>query len=330
MKPERYLELEKNFSSKTVMVIGDLMLDNYLWGTADRISPEAPVPVVRLQSSSSNPGGAGNVTYNLQSLGAHTILCGVVGDDNDGGLLRSILNEIKVNTSGLVVDPKRPTTVKTRIIAEGHHVVRTDWEETGSLDEDVEKVLLERVEKGLSSTDGVILEDYNKGLFGSRLIHRLIQLCRASSVPVYADPKFDNFFSYKNVALVKPNLDEASRALGASHSFEENLEHAGSDLRERLGCQMLLITKGEKGISLFDRSGHHPIPTRARKVHDVSGAGDTVIATFSLAHLSGASPREAAVVANYAAGRVCEEVGVVPITKQSLHEIIIEHSSQPY
>jgi len=327
MKPTRYQELEKNFSSKVVMVIGDLMLDNYLWGSANRISPEAPVPVVRIDSSSSTPGGAANVAYNLCSLGAQVTVCGVVGDDNDGGLLRLILQEIGIKTKAIVVDPGRPTTVKTRIIAQGHHVVRTDWEEISPLDEKIEKMLLARVKEQLNRCDAVILEDYNKGLLSKRLVGQLIRLCKAKSVSVYADPKFDNFFSYKEVMLVKPNLEEASRAVGASLSFEKNLEQAGAALREKLKCEMLLITKGEKGMSLFDESGHHTIPTKARKVHDVSGAGDTVISTFCLAHLAGASPKEAATVANYAAGRVCEEVGVVPITKENLHEIIIEHNS---
>ncbi|MEE9167162.1 MAG: D-glycero-beta-D-manno-heptose-7-phosphate kinase [Candidatus Neomarinimicrobiota bacterium] len=327
MIPTRYQELEAGFSSKTVMVIGDLMLDNYLWGDAQRISPEAPVPVVRLKSSSSNPGGAANVAYNLSSLGARTILCGVVGDDSDGGLLRSILKDMEVNTGGIVVDPGRPTTVKTRIIARGHHVVRTDWEDASPIAGEVKKVLLERVKQHLGDADAVILEDYNKGLLSGETIARLITLFETKSVPVYADPKHHNFFNYKNVVMVKPNLEEASRALGSGLSPEENLEQTGSDLRKKLGCHLLLITKGDRGMSLFDESGHHPIPTRTRRVHDVSGAGDTVMAVFCLAHLSGASPLEAATVANYAAGRVCEEVGVVPITKETLHEIITHHSS---
>ena len=327
MKPSRYLELETNFSTKSVLVIGDLMLDNYLWGRVNRISPEAPVPVVKIESSSSNPGGAANVAYNLRSLGSQANLCGVIGDDKDGSLLKSILRDIGIDTGGIVVDPGRPTTVKTRIIAQGHHVVRTDWEDVSPLDGEVEKAFLAEVEKQLNFCDAVILEDYNKGLLHEGLVKQLIAMCKSISIPIYADPKFDNFFSFKEVTLVKPNLDEVSRAVGASLPFEENFEQSGSALREQLKCDILLITKGEKGMSLIDESGHHPIPTIARKVHDVSGAGDTVIATFCLAHLTGASPKEAAIVANYAAGRVCEEVGVVPITRENLHEIILEHNS---
>jgi len=327
VNPSRYIELEKNFSEKTVLVFGDLMLDNYLWGSVNRISPEAPVPVVKIKSSSSNPGGAANVAYNLSSLGSQATICGVVGDDKDGGLLRSILQEIGIKTEGIVVDPGRPTTVKTRIIAQGHHVVRTDWEEVSPLDNEVEKILISKLKDQLNSCDAVILEDYNKGLMSERLITQLIGICKTMSVPVYADPKFENFFYYRDITLMKPNLKEASRAVGASLSFKENLDQAGTALREKLQCEILLITKGEKGMSLFDKSGHHTIPTKARKVHDVSGAGDTVITTFCLSHLAGASPKEAAIVANYAAGRVCEDVGVVPITRENLHEIIIEHNS---
>ncbi|MFQ6673843.1 MAG: D-glycero-beta-D-manno-heptose-7-phosphate kinase [Fidelibacterota bacterium] len=327
MNSARYKQLEEKFPSKTVIVIGDLMLDNYLWGSANRISPEAPVPVVKIESTSSNPGGAGNVAYNLSSLGARVSLCGVVGDDRDGGLLRSLLQELGIDTHSIAVDPGRPTTVKTRIIAQGQQVVRTDWENLAPVTDEVRNNLLDGVKKRLESCDAVILEDYDKGLLDEGLSKRLIRLCLEASIPVYVDPKFKNFSGYEGATLIKPNLEEAVRASGIDLSSWENMERAGPILREKLKCDLLLITLGAKGMSLFDGSGHHPIPTTARSVHDVSGAGDTVIAVFCLAHISGASPREAATVANFAAGRVCEEVGVVPITRESLHEIITDHSS---
>lgn len=327
MNPARYKELEKNFGSKTVLVIGDLMLDNYLWGNAERISPEAPVPVVKIESTGSNPGGAANVAYNLQSLGARVVLAGVIGDDPDGARLKSILQDLGIDVEGVVVDPAKPTTVKTRIIAQGQQVVRTDWEDVTPSGSDVLEKLSDGVNRHLGTYDAVILQDYNKGLLVPGLIDRVRNMCRKAAVPIYADPKFHNFFSYTGLTLVKPNQQEASRAAGVDFSVEENVEKSGPVLRKKLDCDMLLITRGEKGMSLFDGSGHHRIPTRARSIHDVSGAGDTVIASFCLAHISGASPREAATVANYAAGRVCEEVGVVPITRESLHEIITDHNS---
>lgn len=327
MNPDRYKELEKGFGSKTVLVIGDLMLDNYLWGKAERISPEAPVPVVRIQSTGSNPGGAANVAYNLQSLGARVVLAGVVGDDPDGVRLKSILEDLTIDVRGVVVDPSKPTTVKTRIIAQGQQVVRTDWEETSPSGPDVLKRLSKVVQSRIDGCDAVILQDYNKGLLVAELIDRVRAACRKASVPVYADPKSEHFFNYSGMTLVKPNQQEASRAMGVDFSSEENVERSGPKLREKLNCEILLITRSEKGMSLFDGSGHHRITTRARSVHDVSGAGDTVIASFCLAHISGASAMEAATIANYAAGRVCEEVGVVPITRDSLHEIIIDHNS---
>ncbi|MFQ6615534.1 MAG: D-glycero-beta-D-manno-heptose-7-phosphate kinase [Fidelibacterota bacterium] len=327
MNPARYKELEKGFGSKTVLVIGDLILDNYLWGHAGRISPEAPVPVVKIESTGSNPGGAANVAYNLRSLGARVLVTGAVGDDPDGARLKSILNDLGIDVQGVLVDPAKPTTVKTRIIAQGQQVVRTDWEDVSPSGEDVLKRLKEEVKSVLGSCDAVIFQDYNKGLLVPAFVDRVKEICQKEVIPMYADPKYENFFSYSGMTLVKPNQQEVSRATGLDFSVEDTVVESGQALREKLDCEILLITRSEKGMSLFDGSGHHRIPTRARSVHDVSGAGDTVIASFCLAHISGASPQEAATVANYAAGRVCEEVGVVPITRDNLHEIIIDHNT---
>ncbi|MAG20975.1 MAG: D-glycero-beta-D-manno-heptose-7-phosphate kinase [Candidatus Marinimicrobia bacterium] len=323
MKSDRYRELESHFESKKVLVVGDLMLDNYLWGDADRISPEAPVPVVKISSSSANPGGAGNVAYNLSSLGADAHLVGVVGDDKDGTTLHTILKNLKVNVNGIIADPGRQTTVKTRIIAHSQQVVRTDWETSDYVADDLKDRLLAIVNEKLAVCDAVILQDYNKGVLSPQMIEAIISTAREQNVPIYADPKFDHFFSYANVTMMKPNLGEASQAAGVDLTAEGILEQEGPKLRQKLDCELLLITRGEKGMSLFDGTGHRAIPTKARQVHDVSGAGDTVIATFSLSHIAGGSPDEAAEIAIFAAGAVCEEVGVVPITKENLHEIII-------
>lgn len=322
MKPDRYRELEHCFGSKKVLVIGDLMLDNYLWGDVDRISPEAPVPVVRINSSSANPGGAGNVAYNLTSLGAEAHLISAVGDDKDGGVLQALLNNLNVDVTGIVADPGRQTTVKTRIIAHSQQVVRTDWETSDYVADDVKNRLLAMMNERLAECDAVILEDYNKGVLSPQLIEAAISSAVEHDVPVYADPKVDHFFSYAHVTMMKPNLYEASQAAGVDLTVDESLEQEGPVLREKLDCEFLLITRGDKGMSLFDEQGHLAIPTVARRVHDVSGAGDTVIATLCLSHISGGSPAEAAKIANFAAGAVCEEVGVVPITKENLHEII--------
>ncbi len=318
---DRYSEIESCFSDLNILVIGDLMIDNYLWGDAEKISPEAPVPIVNIRSFSSNPGGAGNVVLNLRSLSAGVGVLGVVGDDKEGAKLKSLLLERGADISMLITDPSRPTTVKTRIIAQNQQVVRTDWEDDSILSEELQAKLVETILHDISSFDGVIVENYDKGLLNEKIISQIISIFSEQNKPVYVDPKTNDFFAFKGVTLMKPNAVEVSFAMEAIVN-KETVETVGKKLRNRLDCEILLITLGELGMSLFDYEGFHTIPTRARAVHDVSGAGDTVISVFSLAHLSGASPVESAEIANFAAGRVCEEVGVVPITKETLHEII--------
>lgn len=327
MKVTRYKQLEKLFSQQRILVIGDLMLDNYLWGKATRISPEAPVPIVHIESSSSNPGGAGNVACNLANFGANVTILGVVGDDQNGTILKNVFSENSIDDSGILVDPSRPTTVKTRIIAHSQQVVRADWEVHTPLSDELIRVMLESIHKKIDDCDALILEDYDKGLFNQELINGVIEICHQHSIPIYVDPKINNFLDYQGVTLIKPNLQETATVLNFKIEDEGKFLEGGQKLLEKLGCEMVLITRGEKGMTLFDSSGYHHISTKARKVHDVSGAGDTVIATFCLAHISGASGVEATTLANYAAGRVCEEVGVVPISKEKLHEIIVHHNS---
>ncbi|MBH31512.1 MAG: D-glycero-beta-D-manno-heptose-7-phosphate kinase [Candidatus Marinimicrobia bacterium] len=323
---DRYNEIESRFSKLNLLVIGDLMIDNYLWGDAERISPEAPVPVVNICSSSSNPGGAGNVVTNLRALSAGVAVLGVVGDDKEGARLKSLLLEAGADVSMLITDPSRPTTVKTRIIAHNQQVVRTDWEDDSVLSEELQGKLVESLSHDISSFDGVIVENYDKGLLNEEIINQIFAICSEQNKPVYVDPKTNDFFAFKGVTLMKPNAAEVSFAMEVTVN-QETVKTVGHELRNRLDCKILLITLGERGMSLFDDDGFHTIPTRARAVHDVSGAGDTVISVFSLAHLSGASPLESAEIANFAAGRVCEEVGVVPITKETLHEIIAGYKS---
>ena len=323
---EHYSEIESRFSELNFLVIGDLMIDNYFWGDTERISPEAPVPVVNIRSSSSNPGGAGNVVANLRSLSAGVGVLGVIGDDKEGTQLKSLLLEAGADVSMLITDPSRPTTVKTRIMAHNQQVVRMDWEDDRVLSEELQGRLVESLSHEISSFDGVIVENYDKGLLNDRIIGQIFAICSEQNKPVYVDPKTNDFFAFKGSTLMKPNAAEVSFAMEVTVN-QETVETIGHKLRKRLDCEILLITLGERGMSLFDDDGFHTIPTRARAVHDVSGAGDTVISVFSLAHISGASPVESAEIANFAAGRVCEEVGVVPITKETLHEIIAGYQS---
>lgn len=321
MKPDRFNEIAADFPNQKIIVFGDLMLDTYFWGRADRISPEAPVPVVQVDRIEHNPGGAANVAWNLASLGAKVEVAGLTGNDIEGNVLRKMLNERHIGCEGVIVDDSRPTTVKSRIIAHGQQVVRADREETKIPSEQIIEQLFKQFSILLDSADGVILQDYNKGVLNAKSIPALLEIARQFKIPVYVDPKKENFTLFKKIRLFKPNLNE----FRAAYPLKIELLEAGTSLRNKIKADLILITRGEEGLSLFMKDGHHHIPTRARNVHDVSGAGDTVISTFVLADLSGATPPEAATLANYAAGRVCEEVGVVPINLDMLAEMINHH-----
>lgn len=323
MDKQRFKIITDQFKLKKVLVIGDLMLDTYLWGHAHRISPEAPVPIVDVDRIEHNPGGAANVALNLASLGAEVSLAGQVGEDTEGAILRKLLMDKNIGCAGIVSEKLRPTTVKSRIMAQNQQVVRADREISGDLSKAMVEKLLLAVDNILDSSDAVILEDYNKGVFNRSSIKAILNLARKKGVPVYVDPKKQHFLDYQGVRLFKPNYSEFCIAF----PHQDELQDSGKRLREKISADLVLITRGAEGISLFSETGHHHIPTKARKVHDVSGAGDTVISIFTLADLAGATIEEAAILANFAAGRVCEEVGVVPITLDMLAEIVDHHNN---
>lgn len=326
MKLSRARELFKEFSSKNVLVIGDIMLDKYLWGNATRISPEAPVPVVTVNKTSFTPGGAGNVALNLSGLGCKVEIAGILGDDEPGRQLKQIFNSRNIETSGLVTDRYSSTTVKTRVIAQEQQVVRIDQESTDAKRNDLLDEFYNTILLRMSHIDAIILQDYNKGLLSENLIQKIISGATALNVPIYVDPKKDHFDIYRNIRLFKPNLSEFRAGIG-KHVEGVQFFEEGNVYRVNQNIDLLVVTRGAEGISIFSDKGVHTIPTKARKVHDVSGAGDTVISVFSLSDLSGATPEEAAALANYGAGRVCEEVGVVPITIDMLSGYIEEHNS---
>ncbi|RJP73623.1 MAG: D-glycero-beta-D-manno-heptose-7-phosphate kinase [Candidatus Zixiibacteriota bacterium] len=322
--PSRITELFDNFRHQRIAVVGDLMLDRYMWGAVQRISPEAPVPVVEVTSETVKLGGAANVAHNIVTLGAAALPVGVVGDDAYGMNLRGLFEAAGLRVHGIITDADRPTTMKTRIIANDQHVVRADVESKAELSAAAAARLLEVFHQILPEVDGVILEDYNKGVLMPRVIQEIVRLCRESDRFVAVDPKFRNFFNYRGVDLFKPNTKETEEALGAKIETDEDLFLLAGQLFERLNCRSILLTRGEKGMALFPGPNQPPVlvPTRAKKIHDVSGAGDTVIATLVVAKLAGASLYEAASLANYAAGIVCGEVGVVPIEYQRLREAV--------
>lgn len=318
---ERLRELLGRFNSKRVAVIGDLMIDRYYWGTVHRVSPEAPVPVVEVDSESVRLGGAANVASNIQSLGGVPLLIGLIGDDHAGEQFLELVGQKGLDTRGVLTDPHRPTTMKTRVIAHDQHVVRIDNESKADASKELGAKIIALVEANISSLHGIILEDYNKGAVTTEVIREVVAIARKHSVPVTVDPKFNNFFEYKGVTVFKPNRREAEEVLGTKLSTVEDVVWAGKHLLERLQAESVLLTRGEEGMSLFEAKGHvSHIPTAAVNVRDVSGAGDTVIATLTMAMAGGAGTYEACVLANCAGGVVVGSVGIVPIQRDELVE----------
>jgi rfaE bifunctional protein kinase chain/domain len=311
-----------NAIGKQIAVIGDVMLDRYFWGNVSRISPEAPVPVIDVESETFHLGGAANVAKNLKSLNIEPVLYGVLGDDNSGRSFVTIAKEFNINTEGLYLDRERPTTVKTRIIGNNQQIARIDREVRTALSDKGLNYILNNI-KGLNNLSGVILEDYNKGCLTKELIKEVITFCKGNNIPVFVDPKSSNFFDYKHVTLLKPNKKEAQNALGLALKDNEEIIIAGKQLLERLQCQNVLITLGSLGMMLFESNGEiSSVPTLARHVSDVSGAGDTAIAVLAAAYSGGANVKEASSMANYAAGLVCEKPGIVSVEINELLESI--------
>jgi D-beta-D-heptose 7-phosphate kinase/D-beta-D-heptose 1-phosphate adenosyltransferase len=303
----------KNFQGKRVLVLGDLMLDKYLWGNVGRISPEAPVPVVDVKKDSSCLGGAGNVCHNLESLGGYPIPVGLVGEDAAGDWIRS---NVKDNR-GIISDTKRPTTVKTRIIAHQQQVVRVDQEEKMPVPRRVEEQIYRFVQE--ENYEGILISDYNKGLLTKSLMRKVLPYAQQNKTPVFVDPKVENFFSFSPVTLINPNHFEAEQIVHHPCESNEQVERAGQKILSRIASRYLILKRGEQGLSVFEKGkkAFH-IPTIAKEVYDVTGAGDTVIATASLALLAGATIRVAALLANAAAGVVVGKIGTAALTADEL------------
>jgi len=320
---KRLKKLIGDFGSASIFVVGDLMLDEFIWGKVSRISPEAPVPVVRVASESVMPGGASNVAHNLRALGAKVYAGGVIGDDARGRILVDELAKRDIDVNGIVRDKKRPTVLKTRVIAHHQQVVRIDREAEANIDDDIVKELLAFAEGIIKNIDAVIIEDYGKGVVVPRLIRKLIKLAKAHKKIITVDPKENHFSLYKNATALTPNHYEAAKALGVKAEGGASLEDMGKRLLKRLNSEALVITLGEDGMRVFERSGRVTnIPTVAQDVYDVSGAGDTVISAYTLAMASGARNIEAAHIANCAAGIVVGKVGVAVVTRDELIEKI--------
>lgn len=317
--------LKTNFQGLKIAVIGDMMLDCYFRGEVKRISPEAPVPVVEVENEFYRFGGAANVVLNIAKLGGIPYPVGVIGRDSFGNIFSSLMEEAGVNTAGIIIDETRPTTAKTRVIAEHQHLVRIDKESKQYIGRDIQNKLLDFIEVNIKSLDGIILQDYNKGVLTPSVIEKVIALANKHKVLVTVDPKFNNFFLYKNVDVFKPNRKEAEDVLGLKIKNDEDISEVGRKLLEKLNAKNILLTLGEGGIAIFESDKKEKrMPTKARKVADVSGAGDTVISTLTMAIAAGANIYEACYLANYAGGLVCEEVGIVPIEVEKLFNTVLE------
>ncbi len=314
-----FRKIFSEFKNNKILVIGDLILDRYIWGKVNRISPEAPVPIVEVTDENFLLGGASNVANNIVSLGGHATIVGVAGNDRAGEVMLRMLGEKGVQCDGIFLGP-RPTTVKTRVIAHNQQVVRFDRENKDKVDGKVFRGLLGYIRNEVQNHDAVIISDYKKGVVSSELVKEVLKHSKPGNIFVSVDPKVGHFHCYKNVSLVTPNVMEASIASGLEIKDEKSLINAGRVLLRKISCDAVLITRGEYGMSLFEKDKVVHIPTVAKNVYDVTGAGDTVIAAFTIAYAAGASMEEAAVIANHAAGIVVGEVGTAVATPEKLRK----------
>lgn len=331
LQSSELLRVIDSFKQSRVVVIGDLLLDEYIWGQVERISPEAPVVVVRQTEESKRLGGAGNVVHNLIALGAQVSVCGVVGDDDAGRVLVSMLETLGADTDGVLIDRTRPTPVKTRVIAHGQQVVRVDREHTGIIAPTYQEGIAAHLESQLSHASGVVVSDYAKGTISPPLFNRIEKgyaegSLGAGKIPVLVDPKAPNFSLYRGATVIKPNRKEAEEASLIRIHERKDAIRAGKKLLEKWNTEMVLITLGELGMVLVaPQDGENPeveVDTVARDVFDVSGAGDTVSAAFLLSLAAGATCTQAANISNIAAGIVVGEVGTVAVKFDDLQKTI--------
>lgn len=319
MKFQSLEEIFEAFNDLTVLVIGDIMLDSYIWGTVDRISPEAPVPIVRVRKRDFRLGGAANVALNIQALGAKPVLCALVGEDDSGSKLLGCLEQQGMESDGIVVSKNRPTTVKTRVIASHQHVVRVDEESDVELGADEEKQLLGQIRDLLPRCNAIIFEDYDKGVISPSLIEKTVALAKSANIPVIVDPKKRNFLAYHGVTLFKPNLKELREGLKieVDAADQKQIEKAVTQLKEKLSADVM-VTLSEHGVYIDHQNVKVKLDAHKREIADVSGAGDTVVGIAGLCVALGLEPKLVAGLSNLGGGLVCEHTGVVPIDKAEL------------
>ncbi|WMN07567.1 bifunctional heptose 7-phosphate kinase/heptose 1-phosphate adenyltransferase [Marivirga arenosa] len=322
--------LFKAFQKLKVLVIGDVMIDAYIWGTVSRISPEAPVPVVNVKKREKRMGGAANVALNLLSLGAEPILCSVLGDDDESLIFQDLLKNRNITDKGLVKSKDRITTIKERVLSGSQHLLRVDSESLAPLNELEEELLSNKIIELLPEVDVVVFEDYDKGTINASVIRKTVEKSKALGKPIVVDPKKNNFFDYKEVDLFKPNLKELQEGMHVdfSKSDDVSLKKQTTLLRNRLSSKMVMTTLSERGVYIQTDTEDVLIPAFKRSISDVSGAGDTVISIASLCVALKLNPAFTASLSNLGGGIVCEELGVVPIDAKKLEVEAIKHNLQ--
>ncbi|OGS20881.1 MAG: hypothetical protein A2252_00600 [Elusimicrobia bacterium RIFOXYA2_FULL_39_19] len=321
----KYNQYIDKFLKKNILIVGDLILDKFLYGSVTRISPEAPVPVVDIIKETFMPGGAGNVANNISTLGGNAHLVGIIGADSSAESLSSKLKELNINIDGVFTDIERPTTIKTRVMASHQQIVRFDKESREKISVAALTKALNYIERVMPEMDAVMISDYGKGVITSALLSKTIDLARAKSLPITVDPKIEHFLNYKKVTCITPNLNEAMQGMRLPKriSTEKEITDLGNKILKALNSTSVIITLGEKGMAIFEKSKQPVfIPTRAKEVFDVTGAGDTVISVLTLCLSAGAPLKESAEIANYAAGLVVAKLGTATVTVDELKKSI--------
>lgn len=322
IKEDRLKEILSNYEKVSIAVVGDIMLDEYLIGKVERISPEAPVPVVRITEERFVLGGASNVANNISSLSGKSIIYGVVGDDTNGERFIKELESNNIKTDGIIVDKDRPTIIKSRVLSQGQQLLRLDWEKNHDINDRIKDSIINNIERDIDEIDAILLSDYAKGVLTKDCVEGIIELAKKNKKIVIVDPKPSNFSNYKGVTTITPNKKEILDYFQMSNfKSEDNIIECLKKLKEELDLKYVILTRSEEGVSLYDKNDkHEKIPTVAREVYDVTGAGDTFISTYILSLCAGANEREAVILANMASGIVVEKIGTATVTKKEILE----------
>ncbi len=324
------IKIINNFENNSILVVGDVMLDKYIWGNVERISPEAPVPVVEVVKETYHLGGCGNVADNIVSVGGKSYLVSVVGDDSNSEKLREMLVKKKVDINGIFIDSHRPTTVKTRIIAYNQQVVRVDHENKIPINVQIFNKIKSYILDIKNKIDAILISDYGKGVITKNLLSFLINLSKDIDIPITVDPKIEHFMEYKKVTILTPNLNEAilGMRLAKKPTTEQEVYELGKKILKKLRAQALVITRGPDGMTLFEKNKIYHIPTRAREVYDVTGAGDTVVAILTLCLATGADFVSSCEISNFAAGIVVGKIGTATVSKEELIDTILNYDKK--